>query len=77
MNARLHLIAPQPLYIQIADAEFTERTADELAGRLAELVASNAAPALDLFRAALHHASTGRIGAPALLAAIQRRRIFG
>lgn len=77
MNARLHLVERQPLYVQIADAEFTESTADALAARLAELVAADAAPSLDLFRAALHHASTGSIGAQALLAAIQQRRIFG
>lgn len=77
MNARLHLITPQPLYQQIAAAEFTESTADELAGRLAELVAAGRAPATDLFMAALHHASTGAIGTQALLAAIQRLRIFG
>ena len=77
MNARLHLVQRQPLYVQIADAEFTERTADALADRLAELVAANAAPALDLFMAAMHHASSGSIGAQALLAAIQRKRVFG
>ena len=77
MNARLHLIERQPLYQQIADAEFTESTADELAARLAELVALNRAPATDLFMAALHHASTGSIGAQALLSAVQQRRIFG
>ena len=77
MNARLRLVERQPLYIEIAVAEFSESSADALADRLAELVAANAAPALDLFRAAMHHASTGSIGAQALLAAIQRRRVFG
>ena len=77
MNARLHLVAPQPLYVQIAAVEFMESTADALADRLAELVALNRAPATDLFMAALHHASTGSIGAQALLSAVQQRRIFG
>ena len=77
MNARLHLVQRQPLYQQIAAAEFTESTADALAAHLAELVALNRAPATDLFMAAMHHASTGSIGAQALLAAIQRRRVFG
>ena len=77
MSARLHVVERQPLYIQIAAAEFTESTADALAGRLAELVAAHQAPATDLFMAAMYHASTGRIGAQALLAAIQQRRVFG
>ena len=77
MNARLRLVERQPLHVQIAAAEFTEQTADDLADHLAKLVAANAAPALDLFRAALHHASTGQIGAPALLEAVQRHRVFG
>ncbi len=77
MSSRLHLVERQPLYVQIADEEFSESTADELADRLALLIAADRAPALDLFRAALHHASTGSIGAQALLAAIQQRRVFG
>ena len=79
MNARLrlHLAAPRPLYEQIAYEEFNETSADALADRLAELVAANAAPATDLFMAAMYHASTGTIGAQALLAKIQQRRIFG
>ena len=77
MIARLHLVERQPLYVQISDAEFTESTADALAARLAVLVAIDAAPALDLFMAALHYASTGAIGAQALLSAVQQRRIFG
>ena len=77
MSARLHLVTSPPLYVQIADAEFTESTADALADRLAALVSAGAAPATDLFMAAMHHASTSSIGAQALLAAIQRRRIFG
>ena len=71
------LVERPPLYVQIADREFTERTADALAVRLAELVASGVAPGADLFMAAMHYASTGRIGADALLVAIQNRRIFG
>ncbi len=77
MNARLHLVQRQPLYQQIAAAEFTESTADAVAARLAELVAANVAPATDLFMAAMHHAATGAIGAQALLASIQQRRTFG
>jgi hypothetical protein len=77
MTARLRVVEIQPLYQQIAAVEFSETTADALAARLAELVAANAAPATDLFMAAMYHASTGSIGAQTLLAAIQRRRIFG
>ena len=77
MSAQLHLVERRPLYQQIAAMEFTESTADALAARLAVLVAAGEAPPLDLFMAAMYHASSGRIGAQALLAAVQQRRIFG
>ena len=76
MTACLRLVAIQPLYQQIAAVEFSETTADALAGRLAELIAAHAAPATDLFMAAMYHASTGAIGVQALFSAIQQRRVF-
>lgn len=68
---------PQPLYVKIAETEFHETTADALADRLADLLDAQAAPAIDLFMAAQHRASTTSIGYQAFMSAVQARRLFG
>lgn len=68
---------PRPLYVRIAESEFNQTTADALVARLADLLNANAAPAIDLFMAAQHRASTTSIGYQAFMSAVQARRLFG
>ncbi len=73
----LHLVENKPLYIAIAETEFSETTADALTDRLSRQIDANRAPALDLLLGALHYADQSAIGSAALLDSIQRHRIFG